>query len=333
MSCHPSDTVPTPPVDISVVIPCYDRMDLLERTLRACMAQTGMQARQWEIVVADNNPARLASPLTARLQPDSPVPLRHVAAGARNIAQARNLGIAAAKGRLIAFVDDDEAPDPDWLAAHHACLERTGADASFGPKYPVFASGSPPTWDPQGRFYTTDFGLPADTQLHPLRWFPPQARGLGTGNSMLRRSTCLPGPTPFDEAFGRCGGEDTLLLLGLAAKGRKFVWCPTARVREFNEAGRESFAYMCQRVRRSSRHSAAVRLTISHNRLMARLGIYAVAAAQAAVYGALWFLRKRPSDYLQICKALGKAGIGSLDFIAEAADNTAPPPPAGRAQP
>ena len=104
MSCHPSDTVPTPPVDISVVIPCYDRMDLLERTLRACMAQTGMQARQWEIVAADNNPAWLASPPTARPQPDSPVPPSQASAGVRTIAQARNRGTAAAKEIRRAYV-------------------------------------------------------------------------------------------------------------------------------------------------------------------------------------------------------------------------------------
>ncbi len=76
-----------------------------------------------------------------------------------------------------------------------------------------------PPWDPEGRFYTTDFGLPADTEIRPLDWWPPQARGLGTGNSMLRRSTCLAGPAPFDEVFGRSGGEDSMLLLGLAKRG------------------------------------------------------------------------------------------------------------------
>ena len=298
---------------ISVVIPCYDRLALLERTLRACFAQQVDVA--WDIVVADNHPGRLAAPLLATLR--SPVPLHHVAAGERNIATARNRGIAEAQGALIAFVDDDEAPEPGWLGAHQACLQRTGADASFGPKYPVFEGGAAPAWDPSGAFYTTDFGLPADTEIRPLDWWPPQARGLGTGNSMLRRATCLAGAAPFDEVFGRAGGEDTRLLLGLSKAGRRFVWCPDAKVSEYNEAGRLSAAYMARRVQRSARHSAAVRLAISDRKLLTRLGTAAIGLAQLGVYGAAWAATRQPRHAMKLSKGLGKLGIGELDFVPE----------------
>ena len=298
---------------VSVVIPCYDRLALLERTLRACFTQQADVA--WEIVVADNHPARLAAPMVAGLA--SPVPLRHVEAGERNIATARNRGIAAAEGALIAFVDDDEAPEPGWLAAHLACLQRTGADASFGPKYPVFEGGAAPSWDPDGSFYTTDFRLPADAEIRPLDWWPPQARGLGTGNSMLRRATCLAGPGPFDEVFGRAGGEDTMLLLGLAKAGRRFVWCPDAKVSEFNEAGRLSRGYMSKRLQRSSRHSAAVRLAISDRKMVTRVGTMAIGLAQLGVYGALWAATRQPRHAMKVSKGLGKLGVGEFDFVPE----------------
>ncbi len=300
---------------ISVVIPCYDRIALLSRTLHACFTQRC--DAPWEIVVADNHPARLAAPLLAGLS--SPVPLRHVAAGERNIARARNRGVAAARGALVAFVDDDEAPEPGWLNAHHDCLRRTGADASFGPKYPVFEGGAAPAWDPDGRFYTTDFGLPADAELRPLDWWPPQARGIGTGNSMLRRATCLPGPAPFDEVFGRSGGEDSMLLLGLSKRGRRFVWCPSATVREFNEAARLHPSYMAARVRRSARHSAAVRVAISERKLLTRLGTGVVGLGQLGVYGALWAATRKPRYGLQMSKGMGKLGFGELEFVPEKA--------------
>src|ERR1700744_4707716 len=92
-------------IDVSVVVPCYDRMELLERTLRACIAQQVPEALSWEIIVADNHPEQRAVGLVARLE--SPAPLRHVPAGVRNIARARNLGVAAARGQFVAFVDDD----------------------------------------------------------------------------------------------------------------------------------------------------------------------------------------------------------------------------------
>ena len=304
---------------ISVVVPCYDRLALLERTLRACFAQSRDMPGDvpWEIVVADNHPGRLAAALVAGL--DAPVALRHVPAGERNIAQARNQGVAAARGAMVAFVDDDEAPEPGWLSAHHACLRRTGADASFGPKYPEFEGGAAPGWDPQGRFYTTDFGLPADASIRPLDWWPPQARGLGTGNSMLRRSTCLPGPAPFDEVFGRSGGEDSMLLLGLAKHGRRFVWCPDAKVIEYNEAARLTPAYMAARVQRSARHSAAVRLAISERKLLTRVGTGVVGLGQLGVYGALWAATRKPRHAMNLSKGLGKLGFGALEFVPERA--------------
>ncbi len=300
--------------EVSVVIPCYDRLSLLERTLRACFTQV-VPGVAWEIVVADNHPDRLAAPLVAGLA--SPVTLRHVEAGERNIALARNRGIAAAMGSLIAFVDDDEAPEPGWLAAHLDCLHRTGADASFGPKYPVFEGGAAPAWDPDGAYYTTDFGLPADAEIHPLDWWPPQARGLGTGNSMLRRATCLPGAAPFDEVFGRSGGEDTMLLLGLAKQRRRFVWCPAAQVSEFNEAARLSPRYMSARLQRSARHSAAVRLAISDNKLVTRLGTGMVGLGQLGVYGALYAATRQPRHGMKVSKGLGKLGFGQFEFVPE----------------
>ena len=302
--------------EVSVVIPCYDRLALLERTLRACFAQQ-LPGLSWEIVVADNHPARMAAPMVAGLC--SPVTLRHVEAGERNIALARNRGIAAAHGRLIAFVDDDEAPEPGWLQAHLECLRRTQADASFGPKFPVFEGGAPPAWDPTGSYYTTDFRLPADAEIRPLDWWPPQARGLGTGNSMIRRDTCLVGAAPFDEVFGRSGGEDTMLLLGLAKQGRRFVWCPDAKVMEFNEAARLSPRYMSARLQRSGRHSAAVRLAISKHKLVTRLGTSVMGLGQLGVYGALYAATRQPRYGMKVSKGLGKLGFGEFEFVPETA--------------
>jgi glycosyltransferase involved in cell wall biosynthesis len=312
-----------PAPDISVVIVCYDRMALLERTLRACFAQVLPAGVTWEIVVADNHPDELSARLVAGLE--SPVPLRRLPARpVRNIARARNVGVAAARGRLIAFIDDDEAPEPDWLASHMACLERTGADASFGPKFPIFEDGAPPDWDPDGWFFTVDFGMAQDAEIRPLDWSPRSGRGLGTGNSMLRAATCLAGEATFDEHYGRTGGEDTRLFFDLAKKGRRFVWCPSARVIEFNMRERASPDYMLARLRRSAQHSANCRLAVSDNRLVSLAGIYGIGLAQVVVHGILrvatWRAgaARRVKHRLGMAKGLGKLGFGPpLDFIPE----------------
>jgi len=308
---------------LSVVVPCHDRMDLLARTLQALAAQRLPAGVAWEVVVADNHPELLAKPLVERFA--GPVPFRHAPATPhRNIAAARNRGVAAAKGEFIAFVDDDEAPEPGCLAAHLAALERTGADASFGPKLPVFEGGAAPDWDPEGNFFRTDLALPADTRLNPLDWWHAGGRGVGTGNSMLRRATCLPGLSPFNETLGRAGGEDTLLFFTLAKQGRHFVWTPEARVQEVNQRGRLSADYMRARLARSARHSALFRAAVSERKWLAWAMAWAIGAAQVAVHGALYLLKRSgpPAAWMRhrfgIAKGLGKLGVGTgLDFVRE----------------
>ena len=56
-------------VDISVVILSYDRVHLLERTLRGCARQGGDWGR-FEIIVVDNHPDELARPLVEGLAAD-----------------------------------------------------------------------------------------------------------------------------------------------------------------------------------------------------------------------------------------------------------------------
>jgi hypothetical protein len=312
-------TEPDATVTVSAVVPCFDRMDLLSRTLEALAAQRLPAGVTLELVVADNHPEARARALAARFG------AVHVAATPhRNIAAARNQGVVAARGRYIAFIDDDEAPEPGCLAAHLALLERTAADASFGPKEPAFETGAPPDWDPEGYYFRADLGLTDGTALDPLAWWHSGGRGLGAGNSMMRRATCLAEPRPFNEELGRAGGEDTELLFRLARQGRRFLWCAGARVVEMNLAGRLSPGYMRDRLARSARHAAMYRMMYATRPVLTRLGIWTIGLGQVVVHGTLALLLRggpRPrwmKHRLGIAKGFGKLGLGQgLDFVRE----------------
>ena len=253
--------------DISVVILSYDRVHLLERTLRGCATQGGDWGA-FEVIVVDNHPDQLARGLVERLAAETGVAMTYLADPRRNISIVRNKGIAAAQGRYVAFIDDDEEPQPGWLAALTACLDRTGADAAFGPKLPEFEGGRAPDWDPDGWRYTLDFRMPADEPIAMFGRLRRRGKGLGSGNAAFRVSTCLDGPEPFSVAFGDANGEDTQLLFRLAMAGRRFVWCPEAVVREFIETSRARPDYMITRMKRGSQHYAVCRIDTSDNKLL-----------------------------------------------------------------
>lgn len=92
------------PPRTSLVIVSRHRPAQLALCLRAVMLSDHPQAEV--IVIAD--PAALAS------LPDD-LPIKRVAFDQANISAARNLGLAQAAGDVVAFVDDDAIPEPDWL--------------------------------------------------------------------------------------------------------------------------------------------------------------------------------------------------------------------------
>lgn len=312
--------------DISVVILSYDRVHLLERTLRGCATQGG----DWggfEIIVVDNHPDELARPLVEGLAAETGVTMTYLADPRRNISIVRNKGIAAAKARYVAFIDDDEEPQPNWLAELTACLDRTGADAAFGPKLPEFEGGRAPDWDPQGWRYTLDFQMPADEEIHMFGRLRKRGKGLGSGNAAFRVATCLSGPEPFSVAFGNANGEDTQLLFRLAMAGRRFVWCPGAVVHEFIEQSRARPDYMVTRMKRGSQHYAVCRIDTSANKPLTTAKVVLLGMAQMAVHAGLYmasgeFLdRKHRYDHrIGMAKGLGKlTWTAPIGFIEEKA--------------
>jgi succinoglycan biosynthesis protein ExoM len=302
-------------VDVSVVVLSYDRVHLLKRTMAALLDPDVSRGVSFELVVADNHPDRLAEAFVLEFAATAPFPVRYFADGNRNYSVVRNLGVKAARGRYVAFVDDDEEPQAGWLAELYACLERTGGDAAFGRKLPLFESGAPPEWDPQARLFTLDREEPQDTVIHMFGRLRRPGKGLGTGNSIFRVATCFDTPEPFPVQFGVGGGEDTYLIYRLAYAGRRLIWCPGAVVVEFMEADRIRPSYMLQRFKRGSQHYASRIVALSPNKAMTTIKVALLGLAQFAVHLVLYVATRPFIGSRAFAHRIGMAkGLGKLTW-------------------
>ena len=111
--------------EVSVVIPTYNRLDVLPEVLAALATQR--TAVPFEVVVVDDGSSDGTAGWLEEWKP--PFPGRWIQQENSGPAAARNAGVEAATGRLVAFLGDDTVPAAGWLAAHRqAHRERGDAD-------------------------------------------------------------------------------------------------------------------------------------------------------------------------------------------------------------
>jgi succinoglycan biosynthesis protein ExoM len=223
--------------DVAVIVPTLRRPESLERALRSLFGQVRVADRVSEIVVVDNDPSGSAMAVVEGLRAFAPWPLIYVSAPTPGVATARNAGLAATGAPLIAFLDDDEAASPGWLAALLEARDATGADAVFGPIAGRAPDAAPWLKPYLERFFGRDG--PAATGVIDAPW--------GCGNSLLVRATALPGAAPFSTASDQAGGEDDVLFAALKARGGVFGWAANAWVEEFAPAHRATLNYALAR--------------------------------------------------------------------------------------
>lgn len=93
----------------SVVVPSYERHDGLGKLLEQLKRQT---YTDFEMIIVDQSDRAYAD-----LGKWADLDILYFHTDIRGAAKARNTGIRLSRGEVIAFIDDDCVPDPDWLAS------------------------------------------------------------------------------------------------------------------------------------------------------------------------------------------------------------------------
>ncbi|HKX74674.1 MAG TPA: glycosyltransferase, partial [Acidimicrobiia bacterium] len=219
----------------TVVIPVYNRVDLLVRTLAGLAAQGHPD---FEVVVADDgSEENVAEAVTASSSPVSARVVRRERDG-YGAGQARNLGAAAAGSPVLIFIDADCLPDPDLVQNHLRWHDHKGRvvigsrhhlDTSTISIEEIAAGAVPlrrlafgtdqPTPD---QLRSTDFRRVLHRRTGGLRRGDQSFRSLVSSNFSLRRDLFLD-CGGFSEDFHRWGGEDTELGWRLFNRGADFI--------------------------------------------------------------------------------------------------------------
>ena len=106
------------PVTVSVVIPTHDRGRVVVEAIESALAQTHPPL---EVIVVDDGSTDDTAERVGRLRDARVRYLRRSHAG---VSAARNAGIAAATGDLVAFLDSDDLWKPDKVEAEITALAR-----------------------------------------------------------------------------------------------------------------------------------------------------------------------------------------------------------------
>lgn len=122
---------------VSVVIPVYNDALALQRCLRAIITQD-YPADLVEVLVVDN---ASTDDVSGALPVDPRVRLLHEPR--RGSYAARNTGVAAATGQVLAFTDSDCIPRPDWLRVGVQALHREPCPDAIGGAISIFFPHGP----------------------------------------------------------------------------------------------------------------------------------------------------------------------------------------------
>jgi GT2 family glycosyltransferase len=192
-------------LQVSVIIPTYQRPDLLVACLDALSQQT-IALDSFELVVVDDGNQPAVAEKVRQFGRQTGIATRYIGQPSRRgPAAARNRGWQAAQAPIIAFTDDDCLPQPDWLRAALAEFKRGAAVVTGQLRMP----------------------LPDQPSHHDRTTAFLETAEFITANCFCLK-TILARVGGFEEAFDMAWREDSDLQFKLIRAGYRIVSCSRA---------------------------------------------------------------------------------------------------------
>jgi GT2 family glycosyltransferase len=204
---------------VSVVVCTYNGGRTLDQCLRSLRA---LDYPDYEVIVVDDGSTDDTRDVLRRF-PD----VRATHQENRGLSMARNVGLQAATGSIVAYTDSDCLADPDWLTHLVYQLEKSGADAVGGPNL-----------TPEDGCLAACVGAAPGQPTHVLE--SDQVAEHVPGCNMAFRKEALEAINGFDPQY-RKAGDDVDVCWRLQAAGKWITFAPGAFVWHHRRQGPRAY--------------------------------------------------------------------------------------------
>jgi glycosyltransferase involved in cell wall biosynthesis len=222
--------------DISIVVCTYNRAAMLRDALASLYDLDTDGKFTYEILVIDNASSDATPQAIATAAGESHAPLRGIHEPQQGIVPARNCGIREARGRWVAYFDDDQLADPRWLAELFKGASERNCRVVGGAVHLALPAGCQNNLHPTVRMLLGESILSDQPLKYEGRLTP------GCGNLMIER-TVFEEVGVFQAAIdGR--GEDTDLFERIERAGLAAWYFPTAIIHHLTPRERLEEKYL-----------------------------------------------------------------------------------------
>lgn len=212
----------------TVILCTRNRAASLARTLESAAGMAPV-TEAWEMLVVDNGSTDETAAVIASFA--GRLPVRRVVQPLAGLSNARNAGLAEARGDYMLWTDDDVLIDAGWLAAYIAAFARWPDAALFG-------GWTEPLFEPPGPDWLTH-NQPLLADLLAIRQFGDSPVPLTDAivpfglNYAIRSAEQRRHPYDVDLGVApgrRTGGEETAVITAIRQEGGGGWWLPDARI-------------------------------------------------------------------------------------------------------
>jgi glycosyltransferase involved in cell wall biosynthesis len=213
-------------VDISVVLCTYNRASTLKSTLESFAGLTLRADLDWELVVVDNNSNDSTAEVIGDFTKTAGFCVRSVFEARQGRSAALNTGIVAARGKIVAFTDDDVLLHSEWLLTLKRAFDEFDCAGAGGRIIPVWRHQKPDWLEMEDQQAIVHYDLGDETK--EIKDSPP----LGANSAYRKDAFAKYGGFRLD--LGVCGEsrgvtcEDTEFASRLFRAREKIMYVPSA---------------------------------------------------------------------------------------------------------